>query len=130
MPWEIRDPTSDFDFQAHEITPEVVPKVVIEGVPVGVNEDVNEGVNEGDNVSMEVDEGVNGHPNLGMNFTDVNMDLNESVAAKTVKGRIWDKVVGRWSSGEQVVVDVEAWVCSCWRWELIGIPCKHVFAVN
>ncbi|KAI3813644.1 hypothetical protein L1987_18373 [Smallanthus sonchifolius] len=64
----------------HQTTPDDVIKVVINGV--------NEVVNKGDDVSMEVDEGVNGHPDIGMNFIVANMDINESVGAKTVDGRV------------------------------------------
>ncbi|XP_076923612.1 uncharacterized protein LOC143585802 [Bidens hawaiensis] len=32
--------------------------------------------------------------------------------------------------GEQCVVDVAAPTCSCRRWELTGIPCKHAVASN
>ncbi|XP_022031576.1 uncharacterized protein LOC110932556 [Helianthus annuus] len=31
---------------------------------------------------------------------------------------------------DQCVVDVDARVCSCRRWELIGMPCKHAVVVN
>ncbi|KAJ9566565.1 hypothetical protein OSB04_002531 [Centaurea solstitialis] len=38
------------------------------------------------------------------------------------------EVVGPWE--EHVVVDVVQRTCTCRRWELSGIPCKHAVAVN
>ncbi|KAI3702619.1 hypothetical protein L6452_28367 [Arctium lappa] len=38
------------------------------------------------------------------------------------------EVYGPWN--DQVIVDVYARSCSCRRWELTGIPCKHVVATN
>ncbi|KAI3703759.1 hypothetical protein L1987_73954 [Smallanthus sonchifolius] len=38
------------------------------------------------------------------------------------------QVSGPW--GEQVVVDVNDRNCTCRRWDLTGLPCKHAVAVN
>ncbi|KAK1427701.1 hypothetical protein QVD17_16394 [Tagetes erecta] len=38
------------------------------------------------------------------------------------------QVSGPWL--DQCVVDVQTKTCSCRKWELTGIPCKHVVAVN
>ncbi|GJY77727.1 mutator type transposase [Tanacetum coccineum] len=38
------------------------------------------------------------------------------------------QVSGPWD--DQVVVNVVARTCTCRRWELAGIPCKHVVATN
>ncbi|KAK1422120.1 hypothetical protein QVD17_25014 [Tagetes erecta] len=38
------------------------------------------------------------------------------------------QVSGPWL--DQCVVDVQTKTCSCRKWELIGIPCKHAVAVN
>jgi hypothetical protein len=51
-----------------------------------------------------------------------------------------NKLIVRWnggsefqvtgSNGDQCVVDVIQKVCSCRRWELLSIPCKHAVAAN
>lgn len=45
----------------------------------------------------------------------------------TFNGQTKYQVSGPW--GEDRVVDIEKRSCSCRRWELTGMPCKHVVAV-
>ena len=43
-------------------------------------------------------------------------------------GGVHYQVTGPW--GDQCVVDVVQRTCSCRRWELTGLPCKHAVAAN
>ncbi|GKE55363.1 hypothetical protein Tco_1494548 [Tanacetum coccineum] len=56
--------------------------------------------------------------------------IKKEAAYVTVQwnGRIKYQVSG--SFGDQYVVDVSHGTCTCRKWEVTGIPCKHAMATN
>ncbi|KAM0034025.1 putative Zinc finger, SWIM-type [Helianthus debilis subsp. tardiflorus] len=62
-------------------------------------------------------------------ITEIFEKIKEKAADMSVQWNSVNKYQVKGSSLEQYVIDMADKTCSCRRWELTGIPCKHVVAV-